>query len=155
MLRLSRLADYGVMVMAHVAADPAGVHNATDAAQATGLPGPTVAKIMAKLGRAGLLASQRGAHGGYRLTAAPEQITVAAIITALDGPIALTQCSTTTHEPSACDRENLCVSRRGINRINTAIRTALEGVTLAEMVRPSFDFLGPLPPRANAPAHNA
>ncbi len=85
MLRLSRLADYGVMVMAHVAADPVGVHNATDAAQATGLPGPTVAQIMAKLAKAGLLASLRGARGGYRLAAAPEEITVASIITALDG----------------------------------------------------------------------
>lgn len=154
MLRLSRLADYGVMVMAHIAADPAGVHNAPDAAAATGLPGPTVAKIMAKLGRAGLLASQRGAHGGYRLVAKPEEVSVAQIVTALDGPIALTQCSD-HHQPSACDRENLCVSRRGINRINTAIRSALEGVTLAELARPSYDFFGPLPPRADAPAPNA
>lgn len=154
MLRLSRLADYGVMVMAHAAAEPSGVHNAADAAAATGLPGPTVAKIMAKLARNGLLVSHRGAHGGYRLAAAPEQITVASIITALDGPIALTQCSD-HHQPSACDRENLCVSRRGINRINTAIRSALEGVTLAELSRPAFDFLGPLPPRADAPAPNA
>lgn len=154
MLRLSRLADYGVMVMAHAAADPTGVHNVSDAAAATGLPGPTVAKIMAKLGRAGLLVSHRGAHGGYRLATAPEQITVASIITALDGPIALTQCSD-HHTPSACDRENLCVSRRGINRINTAIRSALEGVTLAELARPSYDFLGPLPPRASASAPNA
>lgn len=154
MLRLSRLADYGVMVMAHIAAEPAGVHNAPDAAAATGLPGPTVAKIMAKLARAGLLASQRGAHGGYRLAAQPAEISIAQIVTALDGPIALTQCSD-HHQPSACDRENLCVSRRGINRINTAIRSALEGVTLAELARPSYDFLGPLPPRATAPAPNA
>lgn len=154
MLRLSRLADYGVMVMAHVAADPVGVHNASDAAQATGLPGPTVAKIMAKLAKNGLLASQRGARGGYRLAAGPEETTVAAIITALDGPIALTQCSD-HQQPSACDRENLCVSRRGINRINTAIRSALEGVTLAELVRPTYDFFGPLPPRAAAPPPNA
>src|SRR3546814_4775249 len=67
MLRLSRLADYGVMVMAHVAADPDGAHNAADTAAATGLPGPTVAKIMARLAKGGLLASQRGARGGYRL----------------------------------------------------------------------------------------
>lgn len=154
MLRLSRLADYGVMVMAHIAAEPQGVHNAPDAAAATGLPGPTVAKIMAKLGRAGLLTSQRGAHGGYRLAAKPEEVSVAQIVTALDGPIALTQCSD-HHQPSACDRENLCVSRRGINRINTAIRSALEGVTLAELARPSYDFLGPLPPRATASAPNA
>lgn len=148
MLRLSRLADYGVMVMAHVAAEPDGVHNAGDAAAATGLPGPTVAKIMAKLSRAGLLSSLRGAHGGYRLAGKPEGISVAAIVTALDGPIALTQCSS-NHQPSACDRENLCVSRRGINRINTAIRTALESVTLAELARP-YDFFGPYPPRADA-----
>lgn len=155
MLRLSRLADYGVMVMAHVAAEPDGVHNAGDAATATGLPGPTVAKIMAKLSKAGLLVSQRGARGGYRLADAPEAISVAAIVTALDGPIALTQCSSnhqpSNPQPSACDRENLCVSRRGINRINTAIRSALEGVSLAELVRP-YDFFGPYPPRADAAA---
>lgn len=153
MLRLSRLADYGVMVMAHVAANSRDVHNATDAAAATGLPGPTVAKIMARLARAGLLTSSRGARGGYRLAAAPEEVSVAAIITALDGPIALTQCSS-NHAPSACDHENLCVSRRGINRINTAIRSALEGVMLAELARP-YDFFGPLPSRADAPLPNA
>lgn len=131
--------------MAHVAATPSGVHNASDAAVATGLPGPTVAKIMAKLVRAGLLTSQRGAHGGYRLAGRPEDVTVAAIVTALDGPIALTQCSS-THLPSACDRENLCVSRRGINRINTAIRSALESVSLAELAQP-YDFFAPYPPR--------
>ncbi|HLT78100.1 MAG TPA: SUF system Fe-S cluster assembly regulator [Ferrovibrio sp.] len=153
MLRLSRLADYGVMVMAHVAAEPAAVHNATDAASATGLPGPTVAKIMAKLARAGLLTSQRGAKGGYRLAAPPEEISVAAIITALDGPIALTQCSG-THAPSACNHENLCVSRRGINRINTAIRSALEGVMLAELARP-YDFITGFPPRADVSVSSA
>lgn len=153
MLRLSRLADYGVMVMAHVAADAKGVHNAADAAAATGLPGPTVAKIMARLGKAGLLTSSRGARGGYRLAAPPEEVSVAAIVTALDGPIALTQCSG-VHTPSACDHENLCVSRRGINRINTAIRGALEGVMLAELARP-YDFLGTYPPRAAASVPNA
>jgi FeS assembly SUF system regulator len=138
MLRLSRLADYGVMVMAHVAASPTAIHNAVDAASATGLPGPTVAKLMARMAKAGLLESLRGAKGGYRLTAAPENITVAQIVTALDGPIALTHCSKSG--PSACDRENLCVSRSGINRINSAIRHALEAVSLTELARP-YDFM--------------
>src|SRR3546814_16633085 len=79
------------MVMAHVAADPDGAHNAADTAAATGLPGPTVAKIMARLAKGGLLASQRGARGGYRLAQPAAATTVAAIITALDGPIALTR----------------------------------------------------------------
>jgi len=142
MLRLSRLADYGVMVMAHVAAAPAAVHTAEAAAAATGLPGPTVAKLLAKLGRAGLLVSQRGAKGGYSLQRPAAQIAVADIIAALDGPIALTQCS--HNQPSTCDRENLCVSRRGINKINNAIRQALESVSLAELTRPNYDFM--LPP---------
>ncbi|MBP6819198.1 SUF system Fe-S cluster assembly regulator [Ferrovibrio sp. MS7] len=141
MLRLSRLADYGVMVMAHVAAAPAAVHTADAAAAATGLPGPTVAKLMAKLCRAGLLASQRGARGGYSLSREPQAMTVADIVSALDGPIALTQCS--EHQPSACDRENLCVSRRGIHKINSAIRQALESVSLAELARPAYDFMQP------------
>lgn len=135
------------MVMAHVAARPLAVHNAVDAAAATGLPGPTVAKLMARLAKAGLLESSRGAKGGYRLSAAPEQISVAQIVTALDGPIALTHCSKSG--PSSCDRENLCVSRRGINRINGAIRGALEAVSLAELARP-FDFMAP-PPQRPAP----
>jgi len=154
MLRLSRLADYGVMVMAHVAAAPDAVHNALDAATATGLPGPTVAKLMAKLARAGLLASQRGAKGGYRLSRSSCKISVADIVIALDGPIALTQCSG-THSPqpaapSACDRESLCVSRRGINRINSAIRQALEEVSLTELAKPAYDFMSEPPPRASA-----
>ncbi len=150
MLRLSRLADYGVMVMAHVAAAPSAVHTAEAAAAATGLPGPTVAKLLARLSRAGLLTSQRGAKGGYHLSRPAEAITVADIVSALDGPIALTQCS--EHQPSTCDRENLCVSRRGINKINTAIRDALQSVSLTELVRPHYDFMLPSLPRATAPA---
>ncbi len=92
MIKLSRLADYGVALMTSMAEDTDRVHNVFDMSVATGLPTPTVSKVLATLARNGLLLSVRGAKGGYRLGRMPQGISVADIIIAIDGPIALTQC---------------------------------------------------------------
>jgi FeS assembly SUF system regulator len=131
MIRLSRLADYGVVLAGHMAGASERFFNAFELAAGTGLPAPTVSKILAMLARAGVLASQRGAKGGYRLARRPSEITLAQIIGALDGPIALTVCI--EQGDGACDVEHLCPSRRGWHRINDAIRKAFEDVTLADM----------------------
>ena len=94
---------------------------------------PTVSKILATLTRDGVLASVRGAKGGYRLAAAPDRITVAAIIAAIDGPIALTQCVDTA---GSCNVETLCPTRAGWHKINDAILAALMDVTLADLIVP-------------------
>jgi FeS assembly SUF system regulator len=139
MIRLSRLADYGVMLACHMAAQSDRSHNAFDLAGATGLPAPTVSKLLAALARSGVLVSHRGAKGGYRLARLPAMITAADIVSAVDGPIAITVCI--EQGDGACDVESLCPTRRGWRRINDAICLALESVTLAELAFP--DALGP------------
>ena len=131
MFRLNRLTDYGVVVMTQMAQDRPGVASAHQIADSLGLPLPTVAKLLTALTRGGLVTSQRGAAGGYRLSRAPAEISVAAIIQALEGPIALTACVHGSDEQ--CEVEALCPMSGNWNRVNAAIRSALEGVTLAEM----------------------
>lgn len=150
MLRLSRLADYAVVIMSHMVAYDAPVHTATETATATSIPEPTVAKVMAKLARAGLLASQRGAKGGYALARKPDNISVADIVHAIDGPIALTHCVRVGG--ANCDVASNCPSSSGLNRINLAVRSALEAVSLENLALP----FGPLGPRGgNRPAETA
>ena len=134
MIRLSRLADYGVVLACQMAVKADRCHNAFDLAAATGLPAPTVSKLLAALARAGVLVSQRGAKGGYRLARAPGAITAADIVSAVDGPIALTVCI--EHGAGACDVESLCPTRSGWRRINDAVRNAMKSVSLAELAFP-------------------
>ena len=131
MIRLSKLADYGVVLMTRMASRPEGIHNTVDLSLLTGLPTPTVSKVLAKLGRHGLVRSVRGAKGGYKLVQSPQNISVAEIISAIEGPIALTQCM--EHALGCCDIEPLCPSRHGWQVINDTVRHALEGVSLAEI----------------------
>jgi len=130
-IRLSRLADYGVVLACQMAVKADRCHNAFDLAAATGLPAPTVSKLLAALARAGVLVSQRGAKGGYRLARAPQMITAADIVSAVDGPIALTVCI--EHGDGFCDVESLCPTRSGWRRINEAVRDAMKSVSLAEL----------------------
>ena len=131
MIRLSRLADYGVVLAGRMATRPDLYHNAMELADATGLPTPTVSKILAALAREGVLLSQPGVKGGYRLSRPAAEISVADIISALDGPIALTLCI--EHGPRSCDVESICPNRHGWQRVNEAVRHALHSVSLAEM----------------------
>lgn len=145
MIRLSRLTDYGVVLTSYMAADAERCHNAFDLAAATGLPAPTVSKILATLTRAGLLVSHRGAKGGYQLARSPRKISAADIVRALDGPVALTLCI--EHGDGACEVESFCPSRRSWRRINDAVRQALEGVSLADMAFPSASSVPGEPPK--------
>ena len=102
MLRLSKLADYGCQVMTYMARD-GDVHSATEVASELGMAAPTVSKILKMLARVDLLASVLGAKGGYMLARHPSEISIAEIINAMDGPISITECST-----SSCTRESTC-----------------------------------------------
>jgi FeS assembly SUF system regulator len=144
MVRFSRLADYAVLLMTHMANERDGVHNAIDMAAATGLPVPTVSKVLAILGRRGLLESQRGAKGGYVLARGAAEISVAEIVGALDGPIALTHCIKSG--PGSCDVEPVCPSRYSLHRINERVQSALAGITLAEIAAPPPAWAAFLPP---------
>ena len=138
MIKISKLTDYAVVVLTQLGRDRA-VRTVADLAESTGIPAPTVAKLLKPLAAAGLVASHRGANGGYALSLEPERITVAAIITALEGPIAVTECVGDTD--SACGVERLCPMRGNWDKINRAVRRALEEVSLADMATPAW----PLP----------
>lgn len=133
MLKLSKLADYATVLMTAVAREPARTHTGHELAERTDIPLPTVAKLLKVLTRGALLESLRGAHGGYRLARAAERISVADIIGALEGPIAVTACS--AHGSQPCSIETNCATRANWRLINTAIRQALEAVTLAQMAQ--------------------
>lgn len=133
MLKLSRLADYATVLMTAVAREPLRTHTGQELAERTHIPPPTVAKLLKVLARGRLLESLRGAHGGYRLARPAEQISVADIIHTLEGPIAVTACA--EHGRAACSIETSCATRANWRLINTAIRQALEAVTLAQMAQ--------------------
>ena len=133
MLRVSKLADYGTIVMASMAREPQRIHSASDVAIRIGLAAPTVSKILKTLARNGLVVSLRGAKGGYRLPRPPAEISVAQIIGAMDGPIGMTQCST---RPGLCPQESACTVRANWQSINHIVLDALQRVTLEQMSAP-------------------
>lgn len=132
MFKLGKLTDYGTVLMTSLAGEPARVQTAQELAAATHVALPTVAKLLKLLAKAELVESHRGAHGGYRLARKPDEISVADIVCALEGPIALTECS--IHE--GCGIESHCGVRSHWRLINDAIRTALDSVSLAQMSLP-------------------
>lgn len=133
MIRLTNLADYAVVVMTAAARPSDAPLSATSVAGLTGVPAPTASKLLGALARAGLLVSSRGVSGGFRLARPAEQITVADIVEAIDGPIALTQCM---HGSSSdCTIEGSCLVRPHWPLINQSVRAALAAVTLAEIAR--------------------
>lgn len=134
MLRLSKLTDYATVILSFMAKNSKQVHAAIEIAAATGIALPTVSKILKLLVNANVLVSTRGAKGGYALASEPEKITVASVISALEGPIALTECSHTHH---GCEQASGCGIRGNWSLINKAIHNALESVTLADMIRPA------------------
>ncbi|MEE9141604.1 MAG: SUF system Fe-S cluster assembly regulator [Gammaproteobacteria bacterium] len=133
MLRMSKMTDYGSVVLASLARDPNAVHAAGEVADHTGLTLPTVSKLLKALARAGLVRSYRGAHGGYALTRKASEITAAEIIDALEGPIAITECSGLS---SHCSVESVCALSGRWQRVNRAIRFALQEISLEQLMGP-------------------
>lgn len=144
MLRISKLTDYGTVLLAHLAANRESVCSAADVAMATGIAVPTVSKLLKSLGRNGLVISTRGANGGYQLARDPREISAADIIDALDGPVSITECSASDGQ---CEHEGVCSVGGAWQRVNVAIRRALEDVSLNDLLRsnspaPKFQFAG-------------
>ena len=134
MIRLSRFADYAVVMLAEMARNEDLQLAASDLSGRTSLPEPTVAKILKSLTRAGILISTRGVNGGYGLSRPAERITVADIITAMDGPISLTDCADSQKN---CSMEGHCGMHGRWNKVNVAIRAALESITLVDLMQTS------------------
>jgi FeS assembly SUF system regulator len=132
MFRLSKLTDYSIVLLTTMSEDVSRVLSAAELAGKTHLEQTTVAKILKRLSKAGLVQSFRGASGGYRLASKPEAIAVADVIGVMEGPIGMTECSVT---PGACAQEAFCKVQSNWRVISRAVETALAGVTLADMTR--------------------
>ena len=130
MLRISRLTDYATVLLATLASEPQRVQTAVSLAEQTRIAAPTVSKLLKQLQRAGLVSSTRGLHGGYQLARPAAQISAAAILDALEGPVALTDCSVGHGQ---CEIEESCRVGRVWQRLNLAIRRALYDVSLAQL----------------------
>ena len=138
-MRLTSLADYAVVTMTAAARHAAGARQpaasanitATNLAADTGIPLPTVQKLMGHLARAGLLTSARGTGGGFLLAKSADSITLAEIIEAIEGPIAMTKCVEGRAEE--CELEGSCISKPHLQAANAAVRGALERVSLASI----------------------
>jgi len=132
MLRVSKLTDYATVVMTCLASsDRDEILSAQQLAERAHLEVPTVSKLLKQLANAGLVESRRGVNGGYRLARDPHSISVADIVSAMEGPIGMTECSA---HAGTCNHESHCGVRVNWQRISHAIRVALEGVTLADMI---------------------
>ena len=130
MLRIGKLTDYGTVILATLASDRSRLQNAASLAGRTHIAAPTVSKLLKQLHRAGLVISTRGTHGGYQLARDPEAISAAAILDALEGPIALTDCS---NGAGHCGIEHTCSVGRAWQKLNVAIRRSLSEISLAQL----------------------
>ncbi len=141
MLRISKMTDYAIMVMVELHASRGQVLSANALAESSHLELPTVSKILKLLVKTGLVGSYRGANGGYSIVRDAMEISVADIIAAIEGPIAMTECSV---EKGLCAQESKCGLRSNWQRISIAVAKAMESVSLAEMAQPVQANDGPL-----------
>ena len=131
MLKISKLTDYGTVIMAHLGRTPEQVHSAADVSRNTHIALPTVSKILKNLANHALVHSARGAKGGYRVAREPQRISVADIIRAMEGPVSLTDCSST--QGQGCEQEPYCSIASNWKRINQTVSEALQGLSLQDM----------------------
>lgn len=133
MLRVTKLTDYASVVLTVLARSPDAVLSAAGLAERAGLEAPTVAKVLKPLAQAGLVQAFRGVNGGYRLARPPAAISLVDIIEAMEGPLAMTECSV---DDGQCGIEGSCSARANWRRINDVVAEALRGVSLADMALP-------------------
>ena len=132
MIRLTKVSDYGIVLLAYIASElPGERFNARSLAEETQIPAPMVSKILKALGRENLLRSHRGVKGGYSLARPGEEITVADVVRALEGPIAITEC--VEGDSSGCSIETVCPVKTNWERINNAVIDSLENIKITEM----------------------
>lgn len=134
MLRITKQTDYSIVLLSRMAQDAGQRFKAPELARQTNLPDPIVSKVLKFLAREGILQSHRGIHGGYTLSRPPSEISIAEVVTAMEGPIAVTEC--VDNSDAICDQEATCPMRTNWNQINLAIRQALEAIPLDQMAQP-------------------
>ncbi len=137
MLKLSKMTDYAVVVLAKLAVSDQEIMTTPEIADDIHLPRPAVAKILKILTRAGVVESKRGVQGGYRLERSPSHISIAEVITAIDGPVTLTNCVEEAEEPCTCSQS--CPLQGRWQKVNDAVSNAIAAVSLAEVIAPCLD----------------
>ena len=150
MLRLNRMTDYAIVVLGALAHRQGEVLATAQIASLTGLTQPTVAKVAKRLQSCDLLETRRGVNGGYQLTGDPATMSLAAIIEAVEGPIAVNGCVDGAQDP--CAVSNCCFMSNQWNKVNGTVRAALDSVSLADLIDPSQLFTAAA---ADTPRHTA
>ena len=133
MIRINKLTDYAMLLLARMASAPAALHSAQQLTTVSGLELPTVSKLLKLLNQAGLLDSVRGARGGYRLARAAGDISVLDVISAIEGPFAMVECSIA---PGRCDHEGSCGYKSNWHVIENEIRGLLARLSISDMQQP-------------------
>jgi Rrf2 family protein len=129
MLKLTKKADYGLIALRHLATSRRSI-SAKDISAAYRIPLPLLSKVLQRLARAGLLVSEQGTNGGYRLARDPSEITALEVIRTIDGPIILTHCFT---EHTGCDQSTLCPVREPLRKVHEGILNLLSGITISDL----------------------
>jgi FeS assembly SUF system regulator len=139
MLRLSKLTDYAIVIMAYLAKHPGQTHNATQIAEKTGISLPTASKLLKRLAQQQLLLAHRGIKGGYQLALDSCDISLGKIIQSIEGPITLTECSGSSRR---CAVEKHCMIRNNWRRISALIQDTLLNISVADLIQPlTLEFL--------------
>ncbi|HEY1754978.1 MAG TPA: Rrf2 family transcriptional regulator [Bryobacteraceae bacterium] len=133
MLKLTKKADYGLIALRHLASGRRSGASAKDIAEAYRIPLPLLSKVLQKLAKAGLLLSEQGTNGGYRLARDPHEISALEVIRTLDGPIILTHCFTEHAEPVECAQSTLCPVREPLRKVHEGILRLLSGISIFDM----------------------
>ena len=142
MLRVTKLTDYATVVLTVLAARPGDVLSAAELAETAGLEAPTVSKLLKPLAQAGLVTSLRGVHGGYRLSRDATEVSLIQIVEAMEGPLAMTECSL---DHGDCGLSPQCGVRANWRRINDVVADALRGILLAQMLEDVPTLPSPAP----------
>ncbi len=138
MLRISKITDYGTLVLVYLAdQSEAQPCPASEVAASVHLSLPTAQKVLKLLTRGGLVTSSRGAGGGYQLARPADEINAAEILDVLEGPVAITECS---HEEGDCQLESNCQVGNAWRKISSALRIALKEIKLTDLHRPPREF---------------
>ena len=132
MMKLSKMTDYAVIVLAEMAKHGDTLISASTLAQSTNLPEPTVSKLLKMLSKQNIIVSVRGANGGYKMNQKPENITIAHVVKATDGPIMITACA--DQDNDCCARTGDCSMRGKWSPVNQAMNNALESISLSQMI---------------------
>lgn len=142
MLKLTKKADYALIALRHLStggAGPAGVGfraaSAKDIADCYGIPLPLLSKVLRSLVHEGLLTSEQGANGGYKLARDPREISTLEVIRAIDGPIILTHCFTEHSGHVECDQTTLCPVREPLRKVHEGIMRLLSSISVGDLTQ--------------------